>query len=405
MRGLFCKQNMILALLYMARTIPAVFFIMAMPVILRVEGFSLEVIALLPVVSAPYLVKFLWAPLLDRNGGNKNHYKWWVMWTGLSYGVLLMILGSLDLVTQFKWVTALVLIISAIASTQDLAINALYIKLMSFEERGPCSSSKVLALNLGSILGSGCFLLVYNHFGWHAAASGIGILVLVSLLPLPLLREEQRPHEGEGAFRWSALLSFFKTPGMTFWFILLVLNSVASSAVFFMLKPFLVDKGVPTDTIAFLVGFYGMIVAALAAAATGSKRFQRYLLQRRRAYTDSVILRAVAVAIFIPVSLSLGNHILLYLTVALINIAITEASVVSATLFMDYTRKGQESVDYSLQITGTHLGGMIMATASGSIITAIGYTAFFTWQAVFAAVMVLITACVFRGSRIPECSH
>ena len=253
-----------------------------MPVILRVEGFSLEVIALLPVASVPYLLKFLWAPLLDRNGGGENHYKRWILWTGLAYGVLLVLLGSLDLIADFKLVAALVLTISAIASTQDLAINALYIKLMSFEERGTGSSSKVLALNVGSILGSGCFLLVYNHFGWHAAASGIGVLVLASL--------------------------------------------------------------------------------------------------------------------------SLNNHILLYLTVGLINVAITVASVVSATMFMDYARKGQESVDYSLQITGTHLGGMIMATASGSIITAIGYTAFFTWQAVFAAVMILITACVFRASRVPELS-
>jgi predicted MFS family arabinose efflux permease len=192
---------------------------------------------------------------------------------------------------------------------------------------------------------------------------------------------------------------------MVRWSTLILLNSLSTSAVFFMMKPFLVDRGVSTDTIAFLVGFYGMSVAALTAMATGSKRFQQYLLRRRRAYIDSVIIGAVAVVLFVPIALSTDAALLLYLAVALINAAITVASVVSATLVMDFSRKHIASVDYALQMTGIHLGGLSMSVFSGLIVSAIGYSAFFLIQALFTGLMILVTASLFRGDWIPAGSR
>jgi len=400
MKTIFDRRYVILAQLFMVRTIPTMFFMMALPVILRLEGYPLKVIAFLQLAGVPYLLKFLWAPLLDRGGAAENHYKQWILWTGLGCGMLLLGLGLLDLTRHFRLVVALVLVISIVTSTLDIAISALYIKLLSFEKRGTGSSTKVLGLNLGSILGSGFFLLVYNHFGWQACISGIGSIILFSLSALPWLEEKHQEYKGSDAFRWSAIFSFFRTRGRGRWFVLIVLNSLSPSAAFFMMKPFLVDRGVATDTIAFLVGFYGMSVAALMALATGSHRFQTYLLRRRRAYIDSIGLSAVAVGLFVPITLSMDTTPLLYLAVALLNAAITLASVVSATLVMDFSRKDLASVDYALQMTGIHLGGLGMAALSGLIVAAVGYPEFFFALAFFAVLMILVSIGMFRGDWI-----
>jgi len=67
------KKHLILALLCMAKTIPQVFFMMALPVILRIEGYSLKVIGLLQLAGVPFLLKFLWAPLIGHEGtGEKS---------------------------------------------------------------------------------------------------------------------------------------------------------------------------------------------------------------------------------------------------------------------------------------------------------------------------------------------
>jgi len=401
MQIFFQRQYLILAFLFTAKVVPTIFFMMALPVILRLEGFSLKVIGLLQLSALPYMVKFLWAPLLDRGGAGQDHYKRWTFASGLVYGILLIVLGCLDLRQQFNLVVVLVMLISVVASTQDISISSLYIKLLSFEERGAGSSTKILAVNLGSILGSGFFLLIYNHFDWQACLSGMGALVLAALIPLARLEEGEKNHGKGKTARWTDIFSFFRETGMVRWFILILFNSVSISAVYFMLKPFLVDKGVDTDVIAFLVGFYGMGIAALASMATGCRRFQKFLLARRISYLAGVMASALAVAVFIPIALAAGTTVLFCFAVALINMALTVSSVINATLVMDFSRPGLESVDYSLQMTGIHLGGLAMSAVSGMIVASVGYRMFFVNQTLFACLMFPVSLILFRGSWIP----
>ena len=75
MRAILDRRHIILGLLFMAKSIPLVFFTMGLPVILRLEGLPLETIGFLQLTGLPYLLKFLWAPLLDRNGRQAGHYK------------------------------------------------------------------------------------------------------------------------------------------------------------------------------------------------------------------------------------------------------------------------------------------------------------------------------------------
>lgn len=375
---------------------------MAFPVILRVEGFPLDVIGFMQFAGLAYLLKFLWAPLLDRGGMEKNHYKRWTFWTGVISGLLLIALGTFDLKADFSLIVTLIMINSVIISTQDIAVNALYIKLLSFEDRGAGSSSKILSMNIGSILGSGLFLLIYNHFGWQVSLTGMGIISLAVLIPLSRLEERQHQHKGSTPRNWIAFFTFFKRKGMTRWIILTVLNAISISAIYFLIKPFLVDSGISPDTIALLVGFFGMSVAALTAMFTSNSRFQQYILTRRRAYLDSVIIAGIAVTLFIPASLYTENAILLYFTVALLNIAMTVGSIINATLVMDFSRNGLESVDYSLQMTAIHVGGIFIAVVSGVIVSTIGYQNFFIAMGVLGILMIPISALMFQGNWIPK---
>lgn len=405
MHSRFDRRYLILALLFMAKTMPQVFFMMALPVILRIEGFSLELIGLLQLASVPYLLKFLWAPFLDRGGLNKGHYKRWTLYTGLVGGILLIAMGFLNVVDQFQAIVWLVMVVSVVVSTQDIAISVLYIKLLTYEERGKGSSSKILALNLASILGSGLFLVLYNHAGWRATMFAMGAMVLLALLSLGFLEEKERKElQTSAKTKWSAFLTFFRVRGMVKWTVLIVLHSISTSAVFFMIKPFLVDRGVDPDMIAFVVGFYGMTIAAVVAMATGNKIFQKHLLKRRKAYIATAVINAAAVVLFIPIAMSHDMLIMLYIAVALLNASITLSSVVSGTLIMDFSRKGFESVDYSLQMTGVHVGGLVMAAVSGFIVAQTGYPLFFLLQGLIGIALVFLTISLFKGAWIPGAS-
>ena len=409
MKKRFEKKYVILALLFMAKTIPQVFFMMALPVILRIEGHSLKTIGFLQLAGVPFLLKFLWSPLLDRKGLEKNHYKLWTFFSGIGCGLLIVCMAFLDVGEQFLLVAGLVVAAAFAGSTQDIAISALYIKLLTYEQRGFGSSSKVFALNVASIIGSGLFLLLYNHISWFFTILGMAAAVLSPLMLLGAL-EENKQERFEGNVRqsripWSSLLTFFRSPGMLRWFVLITLNSVSIYAVFFIVKPFLVDYGVDPDTIAFLVGFYGMGIAVLVAMATGLLAIQKYMLDRKKMYLGCVVFNAVAVALFIPLSVQNNVFFLFYIALAFLNAAITVSSVVSGMLVMDFSRKGFESIDYSLQMTGIHIGGMAMAAFSGMIVEQTGYPLFFGLQALIGIGLVVLTFSLFRGQWIPRAEY
>jgi len=116
---------------------------------------------------------------------------------------------------------------------------------------------------------------------------------------------------------------------------------------------------------------------------------------------DAAGFKNFCVAVFIPIALAAGTTVLFCFAVALINMALTVSSVINATLVMDFSRPGLESVDYSLQMTGIHLGGLAMSAVSGMIVASVGYRMFFVNQTLFACLMFPVSLILFRGSWIP----
>ena len=60
--------------LYLAQSIPMSFFSTVIPVIMRQEQYSLESIGYLQLMKLPWIIKFLWAPLIDKTSNSSRHY-------------------------------------------------------------------------------------------------------------------------------------------------------------------------------------------------------------------------------------------------------------------------------------------------------------------------------------------
>ena len=61
--------------LYVSQAIPLGFIFVALPAILARRGVPEEQIGLLGALSLPWLIKFLWAPAVDRFGSARGHYR------------------------------------------------------------------------------------------------------------------------------------------------------------------------------------------------------------------------------------------------------------------------------------------------------------------------------------------
>ena len=84
--------------LYWAQGLPVGFMTHALPVILRAQGVSLAHIGGFGLLMAPWAMKVLWAPLVDKFGAKRSgHYRSWILPTQFLMIVILIILSFLPI--------------------------------------------------------------------------------------------------------------------------------------------------------------------------------------------------------------------------------------------------------------------------------------------------------------------
>lgn len=85
--------------LYIAQSIPMSFFSTVLPVIMRQQHFSLELIGMLQLLKLPWILKFLWSPAIDRSSSRLSHYKRWIFSSEMIYAAIILVISFLDFQT------------------------------------------------------------------------------------------------------------------------------------------------------------------------------------------------------------------------------------------------------------------------------------------------------------------
>src|SRR3712207_5602173 len=127
----------LLAAVYGSQFIPLAFCLFALAAILRQRGASLQLIAIGQLAALAWVVKFAWAPLVDRFGSRRlGHYRGWLIATQLAMVLGLLALIPLDVNNHLAPVLAVVFAIAIISATQDIAADATAVRLLEPAERG-----------------------------------------------------------------------------------------------------------------------------------------------------------------------------------------------------------------------------------------------------------------------------
>src|SRR6476619_2165950 len=122
----------LLGTLYFSQGLPFGFFTLALPIVLRQRGTDLATIGASTVLLLPWALKFVWGPLVDRYGSRRA----WIL--PLQLGTVVT-LAALALVDPSADIGALVIgmaVVTLLASTQDVATDALAVALLPDEDRG-----------------------------------------------------------------------------------------------------------------------------------------------------------------------------------------------------------------------------------------------------------------------------
>lgn len=241
-----------------------------LPVYLRAHGVSLQAIGVFASLTAPWTLKPLWAPLVDRFGDRRH----WIAAALATMALATFAIPLVDPATPGTFLVGAVLLLTFAGATQDIAIDAHTIGLLAPGEEGVGNGVRVSAYRAALIASGGGLLLLAGRAGWPlafevAAATFAGLALLVLRAPhVPVVRQP--------AAAWArAFATWLARPGAAAVLVFIVLYKLADVSMGPMVKPFWLDSGLSVDDIA-LVSTTAGVALTVAGALAGGMFTSRY---------------------------------------------------------------------------------------------------------------------------------
>lgn len=381
-----------LAALYFLQGLPSGLLADAVPSLGRESGLSREWIGLAGLAALPWVLKFFWAPWVDRLGrGRPDHRKRWILGCQAVVMLVLVVLAVGDRAfwfgAGFPLLLLALLVLNSACATQDIATDGLAVRRLSHDLRGPGNSVQVVGYKVGLMFSGGLLLIGNDWIGWRPVL--LLMLALSLLLLIPVLRfaepAEAAPLPARpGAGWWSRyFFDFWRRPGLGLWALLLIGYKIGDGFGSRMIKPFLVDQGWSQtaigqlDLISSLVGLAGAVLGGLSLV----------WLSRRGALIGFGLLQALAFVAWMAAAR--GDAAWIWPAALFEQFADGLSTVALFVVMMDYCRPGREGTDYTLQASLFPLAAGLATLVSGYSATAFGYGGHFLLAAALGGLVIM----------------
>ncbi len=264
----------ILGALYFAEGLPFGFQATALPVLLRSSGISLTAIGWAYALSLPWMLKILWAPLVDRFGPRRfGRRRAWIVPNLTCLAAAALAAAALEPGTAWVPLLALVFAMNLAAATLDIAVDGLAVDLLEPRELGYGNIAQVVGYKLGMLTGGGLLLWASAWVGWRglfaSMAALIGLVLVIALTGTP---EAARPiSAGTSTLREvvGRLAAALRAPGAVWLLVFIGTYKLGETMADAMFRPFLVDLGFRESEIGWWIGTWGMGCSLAGSFAGG----------------------------------------------------------------------------------------------------------------------------------------
>ena len=376
---------------------------------LRDVGLDLGSIGLISLASFFYLLKFVWAPLIDRYAfpltaflGRRRS------WLVVGQAGVLVGLIALAFVRPEQGVGPLVgwvLFASFAGATQDSVVDAYRIEIAPAEAQAALAATYTLGYRIGLILAGAGALYLAEFESWRVAYLAMSALMVLPIIATLLSREPDTPEQTVarsldvvGAF-WQPFVSFFRNNGVAMGVVLLLfvgLYKFPDQVIGVMAGPFYLDSGYTKADIATVSKLYGVWMgiagAFLGGVAVAAFGFRRMLL-----------VAALGVALsnlaFLLMAQNPGQIWAFYAALTADNLFQGFAGTVLVAFMSSLTDRNFTATQFALLVSLANLPGKFVGGASGFIVEASSYSTFFMLSATTVVPTLLLLAWLWPRIR------
>lgn len=384
----------ILAVLYVGQAIPAYLVVGAALPIMREQGASRSAIGLVGLLLLPGLLRFLWAPAVDRIRPFARAHR--AGWIGLTQIGIIAGLVALSFVppVEIGPFLAIGFMLGLLLSTNDIAVDGYATTSLAAADRPIGNAIQGGAVAVGVIVGTTGGLVLYARFGWQATALTIAALSVLPLAAAFAMRETTGAETARPAPH-AALAAFFRRPQARRMLAVALIYRASEGLIGAMEGPYLVDRGVSLDVIGYLTG-----AAAATAGLAGSAIAALLLIRIGHGSTLALlgVLRTVCFAWFACHAFDLATGQSLLFGAAIGQTLIRYMEIVALfSLFMGTASKEQPGTDFTVLSCAQVLVFLLGSLLAGVLADWFGYGVVFALATALSLLSVAITARLLSG--------
>lgn len=385
---------LVLAGLYLAQSIPMYVVAAAVPPILREQGVSRTTIGFLSFLMLPLVLKFIWAPAVDRlRPFARAHRASWVFITQVAIALCFIAMAMItpsDIMSFF----AIAFVLSVALSTQDIATDGYATKYLAEGDRPVGNAIQGGAIAAGVVIGGTGSLLLYHYWGWQVVTLTMAAISL-AVLPVTLAMREDDGLETTATRPRASLMTFLRRPEARLALLVALIYRASEGLVKAMEGSYLVDRGVPLDVVGYLSGL-SAATAGLAGSALAA--FLLVKLGARNVLNLLGGLRTICFLLFTLHALgTLNGYVPLFGAAAFQTLIRYMEIVALYSVFMASASKEQPGTDFTILACAQLVIYLIGSSLAGILADRLGYSALFGLATVLSAAAVLLTSYLLRG--------
>jgi MFS transporter, PAT family, beta-lactamase induction signal transducer AmpG len=361
------------------------------------EGVDLAAIGLVSLIGLPYVIKFLWAPFLDRfKLPVFSRRKGWMVLFQILLVLSILALSLTNPKTDIYMTSFWAFLIALFSASQDVVIDAYRREILPDEELGLGSSLYVTGYRLAMLVSGALALIIADKVPWKEVYLWLAVFMAPSII-FTLLAPSENKHIPIPSNLKEAivgpLVDFFTRRGAWIMLLFILLYKVGDSMAANMTTPFILAIGYSKTDIGTVAKTFGMI-ATIAGGIFGGTLMLRMNMKVSLIFFG--ILQAVSTLGFsilahLPVSFtSLAS------VIAFENLASGMGTAAYAAYMASLTNKQFTATQYALLTALMGIPRVILASPTGWMAEVMGWDMFFIFCTVVAAPGLLLLIPVFK---------
>lgn len=387
----FSAQNLSVALLGFSSGLPILMTLSTLTYWLSTLGVEKSAIGLASLLGMPYLLKFIWAPLLDlfqlpllRKLGRR---KGWIVFFQAIIAIIFLLLAMIDPKESPYLLGVLIFSLAFASASQDIVIDAYRIDALDEEAQAYGASSYLFMYRIAMLLMGAGVLALSDIYSWSLIFKGVAVMVaLITLFTLFIPEKAPEATESVAVKAYGnpfkrfieGFEQFFKRDYALLFLLLVICYKLPDAVSGVMATPFYHEMGYTGTQIGAISKVYGLVATLLGA-------FLAAAIINLLGLYRSLIVSAILIGVT-----NLG-YLLIIVTpnLTMLMIALSAENFISgfsSALFIMFLGllcdRNASATQYALLSALATFGLRVLGGASGFMVEGLGWTSFFISTAV-----------------------